>query len=99
MDSRATRGIETFRVSEKEPRALDMAVEHLRRGDLVAFPTDTVYGVGAHAFLPRAVALLYAVKERPAHMPIPLLLSTAPVMEDVCSDIPPLAWQLAQRFQ
>jgi L-threonylcarbamoyladenylate synthase len=65
---------------------------------LVAFPTDTVYGLGAHAFQPAAVARLYAVKERPARLPIPLLLPDAAALSDVCTDIPSLVWQLAERF-
>jgi L-threonylcarbamoyladenylate synthase len=65
---------------------------------VIAFPTDTVYGVGAHAFIPSAVAYLYTVKARPRHLPIPLLLPGAAAMESVCVEIPPLAWQLAERF-
>ena len=78
--------------------AIDRAVELLAHGELVAFPTDTVYGVGAHAFQPRAVARLYAVKRRPTRLPIPLLLDGAATMDAVCLDIPPLAWELARRF-
>ena len=80
------------------PGALDRAMEALFRGDVIAFPTDTVYGVGAHAFLPQAVAHLYAVKERPGGMAIPLLLSGAQDLSLVCADIPALAWELAGRF-
>ena len=79
-------------------RALARAVEALQRGQVVAFPTDTVYGVGAHAFLPDAVTRLYTVKKRPSHLPIPLLLAEAEEMEAVCTQIPPLAWRLAERF-
>jgi L-threonylcarbamoyladenylate synthase len=78
--------------------ALEQAVEALRRGGLVAFPTDTVYGVAAHAFLGRAVARLYTIKERPGSLAIPLLLPDALAMEHVCVDIPPLAWRIAERF-
>jgi L-threonylcarbamoyladenylate synthase len=78
--------------------SLEQAVDVLRRGEPIAFPTDTVYGVGAHAFLPGAMARLYAIKERPAHLPIPLLLPNAAALASVCTDIPPLAWQLARRF-
>ncbi|MDD5038686.1 MAG: Sua5/YciO/YrdC/YwlC family protein, partial [Dehalococcoidales bacterium] len=47
----------------------------LKRGGLVAFPTDTVYGLGAGMSLPQAVARVYEVKERPRNMPLPLLLA------------------------
>jgi len=88
----------TIRVPAEAPDALARAVAALRGGQVVAFPTDTVYGVGAHAFQPEAVARLYDVKGRPAHVPIPLLLPEARAMETVCVDIPPLAWQVAERF-
>ena len=88
----------TVCLSAKAPGAVDRAIEALLRGEVVAFPTDTVYGVGAHAFLPQAVAQLYAAKERPAGMAIPLLLSGVEAMRLVCADIPPLAWEIAERF-
>ncbi len=90
--------LETLRLCAQAADALTRAVEALRRGKVIAFPTDTVYGVGAHAFLPEAVARLYAVKERPVHLPIPLLLPAAAALERVCVSIPPLAWRLAERF-
>jgi hypothetical protein len=46
------------------------AAERLRAGLLVAFPTETVYGLGAHAFDETAVARIYAAKGRPAHNPV-----------------------------
>jgi L-threonylcarbamoyladenylate synthase len=88
----------TLRLPAGAPGVLEQAVEALRRGELVAFPTDTVYGLGAHAFQPAAVARLYTVKERPARLPIPLLLPDASVLSDVCTDIPSVVWQLAERF-
>jgi L-threonylcarbamoyladenylate synthase len=95
---RGSRGIRTIRLSARASDALEQAVGTLHHGELVAFPTDTVYGVGAHAFLTEAVARLYTVKQRPAHLPIPLLLPDATAMEAVCCDIPTVAWQIAERF-
>jgi L-threonylcarbamoyladenylate synthase len=88
----------TVCLSAEAPDAVDRAVHALRRGEVIAFPTDTVYGVGAHAFLPHAVARLNAVKERPAGMAIPLLLSGAEAMSLVCEDIPALAWEIVEHF-
>jgi L-threonylcarbamoyladenylate synthase len=90
--------MDTTRIAIQAPGALDEATERLQRGEILAFPTDTVYGVGAHAFLPDAVHKLYEIKERPAHLPIPLLLPGAGALSSVCADVPPLAWQLAERF-
>jgi L-threonylcarbamoyladenylate synthase len=89
---------DTIFLDAAEAGAVDQAVEHLLRGDLVVLPTDTVYGVAAHAFMPAAVAQLYAVKERPSHKPIPVLLPDPVAIRTVCTDIPPEAWRLADRF-
>ncbi len=80
------------------PDALDRAVGVLRSGGLVAFPTDTVYGVAAHAFIPRAVERLYQVKGRPRDKPIPLLLADPEDLEMVALEISSLARELAQLF-
>ncbi len=78
--------------------ALEKAANILRQGGLVAFPTDTVYGVGAHAFLPEAVERLYIVKGRPRDKAIPLLLGKAEDMRDVAREPSSLAWRLAESF-
>jgi L-threonylcarbamoyladenylate synthase len=80
------------------PGALDQAVDALRQGETIAFPTDTVYGVGAHSLRPRAVERLYAVKDRPPGLAIPLLLPDIADMASVCAEVPPLAWEIADRF-
>lgn len=98
MTHNSTQNSATLRLDIHAPAALDRAVELLQRGQLVAFPTDTVYGLGAHAFLSDGVARLYSVKERPARLPIPLLLPNSFALETVCTAIPPLAWRLAERF-
>ena len=87
-----------IRLSSKAPQALSRAIELLLQGQPIAFPTDTVYGIGAHAFLPEGVARLYTAKGRPRHQPIPLLLPDVAAVEAVCTDIPHLLWQLAERF-
>jgi len=70
----------------------------IHSGGLVAFPTDTVYGLGASAYHPQAVARLYEVKGRPVDKPIALLLASAEEMGEVGQDIPEVAWRLAERF-
>lgn len=89
---------ETRVLSAEAPGALDRAARALGRGQVVAFPTDTVYGLGAHAFLPDAVLHLYAVKDRPPHLAIPLLLPDAAALDAVCRDVPPQARALARHF-
>ncbi|HEX3723260.1 MAG TPA: L-threonylcarbamoyladenylate synthase, partial [Nitrolancea sp.] len=61
--------------SASQPDVIDRAVELLNRGELVVFPTDTVYGIGASVDRPDAVAQLYVAKGRPLDRPIPVLIS------------------------
>jgi L-threonylcarbamoyladenylate synthase len=78
--------------------AVAEAVRLLRAGRLVAFPTDTVYGVGAHAFQGRAVARLYQAKVRPRDKAIPLLLARAADLALVAEYVPPRAYRLIESF-
>ncbi len=80
------------------PDAVVETVELLRAGYVVAFPTDTVYGVGASMFIERAVASLYEVKGRPLDKFIPLLLSGSRDLPQIAQPVPDLAWRLAERF-
>lgn len=80
------------------PRAIGQALQVLRQRGLVAFPTDTIYGVGAHAFLPEAVERIYHVKGRSLSKPIPLLLDSVDRLGKVAEDIPGAALVLAERF-
>lgn len=77
---------------------ISRAVEVLRGGGIVAFPTDTVYGIGAHGMLPQAVERLYAVKERPHDKAIPLLLPGFEALPAVVAGVPEAARALAGRF-
>src|SRR5262245_14423748 len=81
--------------SIQEPETLDRALALLRAGEPIAFPTDTVYGVGAAARDAPAVLRLYAVKRRPYTQAIPLLIADAADLESV-SAVPPVAMRLAQ---
>jgi L-threonylcarbamoyladenylate synthase len=74
------------------------AVRILSAGGLVAFPTDTVYGVGAHALQPQAVEKIYAAKIRPRDKAIPILLATPDGLSLVAESVPPVAHLLAERF-
>ncbi len=58
-----------------EPAKIKQAVHILKRGGLVAFPTDTVYGLGADARNLRAVKKIFAVKKRPLSNPLPILIA------------------------
>jgi L-threonylcarbamoyladenylate synthase len=78
--------------------ALPLALEILKGGGLVAFPTDTVYGVGALAFDGAAVESIYIAKDRPAEKAIPVLIGDADDLAKVSLDVPGIAIKLAARF-
>lgn len=74
------------------------AVTVLRSGGLVAFPAETVYGLGADARNPEAVARIFSVKGRPADHPLIVHLADASRLPEWAQDIPRTAWQLAEAF-
>ena len=74
------------------------ALSVLSAGGLVAFPTDTVYGVGALAFDGKAIESIYAAKDRPVEKAIPILISDIGELDKVGIDIPKAALTLASRF-
>jgi L-threonylcarbamoyladenylate synthase len=81
-----------------DPRSIGQAVEVLAVGGLVAFPTDTVYGLGALAFDAQAVSSIYAVKGRGLEKAIPILISDSEQLERVSSGASRLVLRLADRF-
>lgn len=85
------------RVSAAENQ-IEKAVSILQQGGLVAFPTDTLYALGAHAFKDEAIEKVYQVKHRPKNMALPLLLSNALEMELVSVNISQSTWDFAERF-
>jgi len=74
------------------------AVARLRAGDLVAFPTETVYGLGADASNPDAVRKIFAAKGRPADHPVIVHLSAIDQLEDWARSVPQSARRLAAEF-
>lgn len=81
-----------------DPEAIHKAAEAIRRGELVAFPTETVYGLAADAFNADAVARVYEVKGRPANNPLPVQVASQDDITRVAVDIPQVAWELIRRF-
>ncbi len=74
------------------------AVASLAAGGLVAMPTDTVYGLAANAALDPAVRRLFAIKQRPADNPLPVLIADARELNEVAAEISPVAHKLAEHF-
>ena len=82
-----------------DPAAVEDAVERLMAGEVVAIPTDTVYGLAVSAFVPGAIDQLFVAKERPHTLEIPVLISAPTVAEDLVEgEIPGIAQWWMDRF-
>jgi len=77
---------------------LEAAVEALRDGELVAFPTETVYGLGANASNPAAVQKVFALKGRPPNHPVIVHIDDQKYLRRWARDVPPAAQKLADAF-
>jgi len=81
-----------------DPNAIRHAADVLRHNGLVAFPTDTIYGVGALAFKAEAVQRLYVVKGRATDKAIAVLVAHTADLPKVAQELTPSAQRLAQKF-
>ena len=86
------------RLSLDIQQQVERGISILRQGGIVAYPTDTVYGLGACASLPQAVESIYQVKERPHNLALPLLLADASQITEFAESVPPIAWRLIHKF-
>src|SRR5208337_1108670 len=77
---------------------IDRAAQLLRDGRLVAFPTETVYGLGANALDAQAVARIYTVKRRPATSPLIVHAASIEMAQSLVMNWPEIAERLARRF-
>jgi L-threonylcarbamoyladenylate synthase len=87
-----------MRMTEPYDEEITRAAELLRSGGLVAFPTETVYGLGADAANSAALRRLYAVKGRPASHPVIVHVARTELLDDLAVDIPDAARVLAHAF-
>jgi L-threonylcarbamoyladenylate synthase len=85
-------------IKAEYPNALRHALDILLHGGLVAFPTDTVYGLATLPFQAETVERLYVAKGRSTERAIAVLLGDANDFKQVASEVSPLAMMLAQRF-
>ena len=77
---------------------LDEAVSLIKNGELVVFPTETVYGLGANAFDSVAVAKIFEAKGRPQDNPLIVHISRVEEVKDIARDVPEVFYTLAERF-
>ncbi len=80
------------------PDQIALAAEYLQKGELVAFPTETVYGLGAPIFNPEACAKIYLAKGRPSDNPLIAHISSLDQIHQIAREIPPEFFLLAKVF-
>jgi L-threonylcarbamoyladenylate synthase len=85
-------------ISKCDAETISSAAKVLKEGNLVAFPTETVYGLGADAENPDAVKRIYEVKGRPSDHPLIVHISEIQDLETWATDIPDYAIKLARDF-
>jgi tRNA threonylcarbamoyl adenosine modification protein (Sua5/YciO/YrdC/YwlC family) len=85
-------------LTKDRDRAIKSAADAVRAGDLIVVPTDTVYGVAADAFTPGATDKVFALKQRPRSLPLPILVSRPRQAWAVCDSVPQPAAELAAAF-
>src|SRR4030043_2097430 len=98
MPATAHRGLVLMPRNHELKRQIKLAIEVLKKGGLVAYPTDTVYGLGADPLHEKAVSRIYQVKNRPRNLPLPLLLADKSDLLKVALIVPDIAWQLIEQF-
>ncbi len=88
----------TLYLSAMDAATPSVAAEIIKNGELVAIPTETVYGLGADGLNPDAVAKIFIAKGRPQDNPLILHIADARDMEKFCHSIPEAAYALAEKF-
>ncbi|MBP8002834.1 MAG: threonylcarbamoyl-AMP synthase [Chloroflexi bacterium] len=89
---------QTLFLDGDKPRTITQVATLLQAGELVAFPTDTVYGIGCDPWNVDAIMRLYAAKERDTTKGIPILLADIPDLHKVCAAIPKNAAALIHHY-
>lgn len=91
---------EIVKIDEEQidQEAIARAGEILKRGGLVAFPTETVYGLGGDALNENSSRLIYAAKGRPSDNPLIVHITNMEALKKIVTEIPPAARKLAERY-
>ncbi len=85
-------------LSSEDTEKIEKAAGFIKKGGIVAFPTETVYGLGADALDPLAAKKVYEAKGRPSDNPLIVHIARTEALEKIVSDVPPVAGELASAF-
>lgn len=92
------RRIEKLEMRDRSADVYLQAIEALKHGDAVVFPTETFYGLGADAYNPLAVERVVSLKGRSPESPIPIIIADEKMLKGVVRDLPPIAVRLIDHF-
>ena len=81
-----------------EQDKVEIIAQTLQQGRVVAYPTETFYGLGADCFSQKAIKKIYRIKKRDISKPLSVIVSDLDMVEKIAVSIPPLFWILAQEF-
>jgi L-threonylcarbamoyladenylate synthase len=90
--------IASCRAPNETAKDFDAAVEALQHGDVIVFPTETLYGLGADALDGAAVEKIFRLKGRDPNQPIPVLVADSEMLHTLIADISPLALKMTEHF-
>lgn len=91
---------EILRVNPKVPEAdeIKKAAQYILNGEVIAYPTETIYGLGADVFNRKAVKKIYDLKARDYGLPISILVPSTPMLRELVTEIPERAQALMRRY-
>jgi L-threonylcarbamoyladenylate synthase len=87
-----------YEIPRKVSSQIEKAVNIIRKGGVVAFPTDTVYGLGTGIYNETGIKKIYQIKKRSTGVALPILLSDASQIHEVARELPANAWRLIKEF-
>jgi len=89
-----------LRIDPKEPfqNDIDQAVEFLKNGDVIAYPTETIYGLGADVVNRKAIKKIYDLKARDYGLPVSILVADIAMLREFVEEVPEQALSLMRRF-
>lgn len=80
------------------PEFIAEAVRVLKAKGVIIYPTETLYGLGAHPLFPEAMERIYAIKGREAAKPIPFLIKDQEMLAGLVEKVPSIGWELIKRY-
>ena len=91
---------EIIRIDPKDPHKVDVdrVVDHLNKGQVIAYPTETIYGLGADVLNRKAVKRIYDLKSRDYGLPIAILVADLKMLRDFVAQMPDSALLLMRKF-